>query len=91
MEKPAHPKSSFTDEEFFDLIKHDPEAIKEYIEGLRKLYQRTYTTDELIKWYVDKAIKKKLKDFTQPDMLKLSGFLNFIRSIPNPERYLREK
>ena len=89
MDKAKISTVSFTDEDFFNLIKKDPKLIRQYASELVKLYSKTYTDEELISWYTSNAIIKPICDYTLAELTKLKQFVNFIRFVGDPDRYLK--
>jgi hypothetical protein len=87
---------TFTDADFWELIKDDPKAIEEYHGGLVELYlhffakKAIYSGDKLLAWYADQVIKKAISDLNVMEIRQIQYFKDFIHSVPNPEKYLKE-
>lgn len=74
---------TFTDEDFWELIKNDPKAIKEYKEGLELPFDKgIYSEKELIKRHLKRAKVASVYDLTLPELMRLSHFLIFIHFLP---------
>ncbi|MFL5765778.1 MAG: hypothetical protein ACJ77K_17665 [Bacteroidia bacterium] len=83
--------TEFSEADFFELVKDDPEAIAEYKKEVVELYsQRIYSEVLLIKLVTGKTKAEVYRDYSLPELMHLNWALDFLKDNPCGNFYINK-
>lgn len=81
--------TEFSEAEFFELIKDDPETVEEYKKEANELYsRRIYSEEQLIGLVTGKTRNEVSRDYTMPQLIRLRWTLDFLTDNPCGNLYI---
>ena len=81
--------TQFSEAEFFQLIKDDPETVADYKKEIIELNsRRIYSEEQLIGLVTGKTRNEVSRDYTLPELMRLSWALDFLTDNPCGDLYI---
>lgn len=79
----------FSDADFIELIKDEPETVKKYKKDVTELFShRIYSEDQVIELYTGKTRKEVYNDYSLPELMRLAWALDFLTDNPCGNIYI---
>ncbi|MGZ4043317.1 MAG: hypothetical protein ACXVDZ_18220 [Bacteroidia bacterium] len=83
--------TGFSDADFWEQIKDDPEAIADYKKELEKLFdRRIYSEDQVIKIYTGKTKAEVFNEYTIPQLNWMNWAVDFLMDNPCGNMYIHK-
>ena len=81
----------FSEAEFLELIKNDPETVADYKKQAIELNsRRIYSEEQLIRLLTGKTRNEVSRDYTLPQLMRLSWALDFLQDNPCGNLYIHK-
>lgn len=82
-------EKGFSDADFMELTKDDPEAVTKYKKEVIELYsRRIYSQDQLIVLVTGKTKREVYGNYSLPELMRLNWALDFLTDNPCGDLYI---
>ncbi len=82
-------RKGFSDADFIELIKNEPDTLKKYKEDINDLFsRRIYSEDQVVKLYTGKTRDEVNRDYNVPQLLRLAWCMDFLMNNPCGDMYI---